>query len=339
MDFRAAPQIRKALRAKVDHGVFGYGKDTEFLHIIKNWFIEEYGAEISEEWIVLLPAIVPVLAAVSRLREGPVLINIPNYHALLEAPIKAGKPTVLSPLKNTNEYYEFDFGDLYRRAEKNINLFFLCNPHNPVGRVYTKNELRELSRFAKAKDLIVISDEAHCGLVFDRPHTPWFTVDSYAAERSITIMGPGKTFNMAGIPFGFAVIPNKKLRGEFEKTCFAMPKPGVLNIAAAKAAYGQSREWHIQAVEYLRNNRDYLENALRSSFPQAKLTHVEGTYLQWIDFRPVGIADPFTWLRDKAKILSNDGKIFGLSGYIRLNFGTQRSHIAEAVERIKAAVG
>jgi cystathionine beta-lyase len=335
MDFRSAPPIIEAIRKKLDHGVFGYGRDPEFPGVIKKWFQDEYNATIQEDWVVLLPAIVPVLAAASHLRKGPALINTPNYHALLAAPLKAGKRTVLSPLKNTNEYYEVDFDDLRARAGEDVRLFYLCNPHNPVGRVYKREELAELSAFAREKNLIVISDEAHCGLVYDRPHIPWFTVDQWAAEHSITLMGPGKTYNLAGLPLGFAVIPNEKLREEFVKACYALPHPGILNVAAAKAAYGQSREWRLQLVEYLRGNRDFLEKRLRKIAPAAKFTHVEGTYLQWIDFRPLGIKDPCLWLQEYPKILPNDGRPFGLEGYVRINFGTTRSRLAEALDRIE----
>jgi cystathionine beta-lyase len=335
MDFRSAPAIIEAIQKKIDHGVFGYGLDPEFPGVIKKWFQDEYNAAIQENWVVVLPAIVPVLAAVSHLREGPVLINTPNYHVLLAAPLKAGKETILSPLKNTGEYYEFDFEDLKSRAREDVRLFYLCNPHNPVGRVYKREELAELNAFARAKNLIVISDEAHCGLVYDRPHIPWFTVDEWAAEHSITIMGPGKTYNIAGLPFGFAVIPNETLREEFVKTCYALPNPGILNVAAAKAAYGQSREWRLQLVEYLRGNRDYLEKRLGEIVPAAKYTHVEGTYLQWIDFRPLGISDPYRWLQEYPKILPNDGKPFGAEGYVRINFGTTRARLAEALDRIE----
>jgi cystathionine beta-lyase len=338
MDFRSAPPIIEAIRAKVDHGVFGYGRDPEFPGVIKKWFWDEYQAAIEEDWVVLLPAIVPVLAAASRLREGPVLINTPNYQVLLAAPHRAGKETVLSPLKNTGEYYEIDFGDLRRRAAEEARLFYLCNPHNPVGRVYKREELEELSAFVREKGLIVISDEAHCGLVYDRPHTPWFTVDEWAAEHSVTLMGPGKTYNIAGLPLGFAIIPNPTLREEFTRTCYALPNPGLLNLAAAKAAYGQCREWRLELVEYLRGNRDYLEQRLRASFPAAKFTHVEGTYLQWIDFRPLGIKDPYRWLQKYPKILPNDGKPFGIEGYVRINFGTTRARLAEALDRIEAQV-
>ncbi|WP_010257262.1 MalY/PatB family protein [Treponema primitia] len=334
MDFKSAPAIIEAIQAKLDHGVFGYGRDQEFPGVIKKWFQDEYKVTIKEEWLTLLPAIVPVLAAVSRLREGRVLINTPNYHVLLAAPGKAGKGTILSPLKNTEEYYEIDFDDLANRIQDDVKLFYLCNPQNPVGRVYKYEELRELSRFAQERGLIVISDEAHCGLVYDRPHLPWFSVDEYAANQSITIMGPGKTYNMAGLPFGFAIIPNPVLREEFVKTCYALSNPGILNVAAAKAAYGSSREWHLQLVDYLKGNRDYLEKELKS-ISGVKFTHVEGTYLQWIDFRPLGIPNPYQWLQDKAKILPNNGKPFGLDGYVRINFGTTRARLEEAVKRIK----
>jgi cystathionine beta-lyase len=343
MDFKSAPAITEALQQKINHGVFGYGQDRELPGVIKKWFQDESKVTIKEEWLVLLPAIVPVLAAVSRLRPGPVLANTPNYHVLLAAPGKAGKETALSPLKSTiaingTEYYEFDFEDLRRRAADDVKLFYLCNPQNPVGRVYKQEELRELSRFAKEKNLIVISDEAHCGLVFDRPHIPWFSVDEYAMDRSITIMGPGKTYNLAGLPFGFAVIPNETLRQEFAGTCYALPHPGILNLAAAKAAYGSCREWRLQLVDYLRGNRDYLEKELKAIGGGIKFTHVEGTYLQWIDFRPLGIRDPYQWLQDKPKILPNNGKPFGLDGYVRLNFGTTRARLEEAVSRIKANI-
>jgi cystathionine beta-lyase len=335
MDFRSSPPIIEAITAKMSHGVFGYGQDPEFPGVLVEWFRREYGLAVKEEWIVLLPAIVPVLAVVSRLREGRVMINTPNYHVLLAAPGKAGKRTILAPLKNTDEYYEMDFEDLRRRIEPDVRLFFLCNPHNPVGRVYKREELEKLSRFAQEHNLVVISDEVHCGLVFDRPHIPYFSVDAYAASNSITIMGPGKTYNLAGLPFGFAVIPNDHLRQEFQRAGYALPHPGILNVAAAKAAYSASGEWKAQLLTYLKGNRDYLENRLKSAFPALRMTHVEGTYLQWLDFRPCGIERPYQWLQDHPKILCNDGKPFGLDGYVRMNFGTTRDRLKEALHRLE----
>jgi cystathionine beta-lyase len=337
MDFRTAPEILKAIRRQTDPGVFGYGYDRDFSRIIRNWFHDEYSLEIDTDWVVLLPAIVPLLSGLSRIREGPVFINTPNYNSLLEAPLKAGKRTILSPLRNINERYDFDFDDMEKRLTPDTRIIYLCNPQNPVGRVYTKEELMKFSAFAEKHGLIVVSDEAHCGIIYDCPHIPFFSSGAYAEANSITIMGPGKTWNLAGLPFGFAVVPGKNLRSELEAVCGVLPHPGLLELEAAKAAYSETKEWRGELLAYLRGNRDYLEKRLNESVPRAKHTHVEGTYLQWIDFRPLGIADPFTWLKEKARVLPSDGKIFGLEGYVRLNFGTQRSRLIEAMDRIEAA--
>ena len=338
MDFPAPPPVLEALRKRVGHGVFGYGIAGELPGILCNWLREEFGVVVEEEWIILIPAIVSALRALSHLREGPVLINTPNYNSLLDAPLAAGKKTILSPLKNSGEKYRIDFDDMRKRLSRDTRLFYLCNPHNPVGRVYTKEELLELSRFARENNLIVVSDEVHCGLAFDMPHIPWFSVDEYAMDQGITLIGPAKTFNIPGLPFGFAVIPSEKLRNDFHNACYALPEPGVMSVIAAKAAFGESREWKNAMVEYLRANRDYVESRLRKAFPSAKLPHVEGTYLQWIDFRPLGIQQPFQWLQDHPKILVSAGKIFGMEGYVRLNFGTTRARLGEALVRIEQCV-
>ena len=335
MDFPAPPAVLSALSERVEHGVFGYGLAGDLPGIICNWMRDEFHVPVEEDWIIFFSSIVAALKAASHLREGPVMINTPNYNNLLEAPLKAGKKTVLSPLKNQEEKYEMDFAGMQKCITPDVRLFYLCNPHNPVGRVYTKEELLELSRFARKNNLLVISDEVHCGLAFDRPHIPWYSVDEYTMERGITIIGPAKTFNIPGLPLGFAVIPNEQLRNEFKKTCYALPGPGVLSVIAAKAAFGKSREWKNAMLEHLRQNRDYLEKRLRNTFPGARLPHVEGTYLQWIDFRPLGIENPFRWLQDHPKILASDGKIFGKEGYVRLNFGTSRARLEEAVNRIE----
>jgi cystathionine beta-lyase len=161
-------------------------------------------------------------------------------------------------------------------------------------------------------------------------------VDDYAFEKSVTIYGPGKTWNIAGLPFGFAIIPDPQTRKTFNEVCYSMPHSGLLGIQAAKAAYGSAKEWRMQLVEYLKGSRDYLEKRLDAL--GVKHTHAEGTYLLWADFRPLGIAEPFRWLKEKARILASEGRIFGLEGYVRLNFGTNRARIKEALDRIENAL-
>jgi len=339
MDFRAPPAVLKALEERAKHGVFGYSFHDKLPGIIGKWILDEFSLTVDENWIVLLPAIIPAFRAASHLRGGSVMLQTPNYTGLLQAPLAAGKETILSLLKNTNEFYEMDYEDMQNRIQSDARLFYLCNPHNPVGRVYRKDELLEMSRFAKKNNLIVISDEVHCGLVYDRPHIPYFSVDDYSMQNSITITGPAKTFNIPGLPFGFAIIPNEKLREEFKKICYTLPETGIFNLTAAAAAYGESREWKNELVDYLRTNRDYIETRLKKIFPEAKLTHAEGTYLQWIDLRPAGINEPFQWLVDNPKIFASDGKIYGAPGYVRFNFGTTMARLTEAMDRIEECVG
>jgi len=335
MDFKAPPAVLKALRDEAEYGIFGYSTHENIPGILKKWMQDEFSLAVEEDWIVLLPAVIPAFRAACSLADGPVIMHVPNYTGLLNTPPAAGKKTVLSPLKNTNEFYEMDFGDMQRCAGEGGKLFFLCNPHNPVGRVYTRDELEEVSRFAKKNNLIVMSDEVHCGLVFDRPHIPYFSVDDYSMQNSITIIGPAKTYNIPGLPFGFAVIPGAGLRADFVKACYTLPEIGIFNLTAAAAAYGESHEWKNALVDYLRSNRDYLEERLKKNFGGAKFTHVEGTYLQWIDLRPMGIVNPFQWLVDNSKIYTSDGKIYGTPGYVRMNFGTTRARLTEALDRME----
>lgn len=231
-----------------------------------------------------------------------------------------------------------DFADLRRRATADTDLFLFCNPHNPVGRVYTRSELEELSDFCKERHLIVVSDEIHCEFAYDRPHLPFIEVNEYSKKYGITLMSPAKTFNLAGIPFAFAIIPNTAIRANFIKAGFGLAHPGILSQRAAAAAYGEAQNWKIAMLDYLRNNRDYLENELKRRFPKAVFPHVEGTYLQWIDFRAYGITQPYEWFLKNASVSLTDGTGFGDGGCVRMNFATSRSVLAEALDRMQQAV-
>ncbi|ADY55298.1 Cystathionine beta-lyase [Syntrophobotulus glycolicus DSM 8271] len=339
MDFKPSPQIVAALKDRTAHEVYGYTRPDRLLYeTIANWFYQTYHYVLEESWIRLLPGIVPALAVAAHIAPGKAAANTPNYPMLLQGPVRAGKELILSPLKETNDYYEMDFADLEQRLTSDTDIFYLCNPHNPVGRVYQKDELAGLSRFAQDNDLLVIADEIHCELVFDRPHIPFLTVDEYAKQHSITLMSPSKTYNIPGLGMAFAIIPNPDLRKKFAQISYALPHPGFFGLEACKAAYGNSGQWRDELVAYLQSNRDYLEEELTQRFPKAKFTHVEGTYLQWIDFRPYGIKDPHGRLLHEAKIALSDGRDFGLDGYVRLNFGCRRELLAEALQRIGSVI-
>ena len=336
MDFESAPAVKARIEKRLQHPVYGYTKTPdELINSFISWFKEEYDFDLEKEWVVPISGIVPALAVVSNLRGGSSITVTPNYHMLLEAPEKAGNKMIRVPLRNDNEYYTFDFDALSKALLPDTKLFYLCNPQNPVGRIYTQKELQEVSSFAKENDLVVISDEIHCELVYDRKHIPFLTVDDYAKENSISFYAPGKTYNIPGVSLAFAVIPNEWIRKEFGRISYALGHPGVFNIEAGIAAYSESKKWRLELIKYLKGNRDYLESELKKRFPKALFTHTEATYLQWVNF---GEGIDGDYLRKNAKVWFTDGKSFGGEGYVRINFGCPRGCITEALDRIESAL-
>ena len=305
MDFESAPAVKARIEKRLQHPVYGYTKTPdELINSFISWFKEEYDFDLEKEWVVPISGIVPALAVVSNLRGGSSITVTPNYHMLLEAPEKAGNKMIRVPLRNDNEYYTFDFDALSKALLPDTKLFYLCNPQNPVGRIYTQKELQEVSSFAKENDLVVISDEIHCELVYDRKHIPFLTVDDYAKENSISFYAPGKTYNIPGVSLAFAVIPNEWIRKEFGRISYALGHPGVFNIEAGIAAYSESKKWRLELIKYLKGNRDYLESELKKRFPKALFTHTEATYLQWVNF---GEGIDGDYLRKNAKVWFTDG--------------------------------
>lgn len=336
MDFESAPAVKERIENRLKHPVYGYTRTPdELIESFIYWFKEEYDFNLEKEWVVPISGIVPALAVVSNLGGGSSITVTPNYHMLLDAPEKAGNKMIKVPLRNDDEYYTFDFDALSKALLPDTKLFYLCNPQNPVGRIYKQDELEQVSSFAKDNDLIVISDEIHCELVYDRKHIPFVTVNDQAKENSISFYAPGKTYNIPGVSLAFAVIPNEFLRKEFNRISYALGHPGVFNIEAGIAAYSQSKVWRLGLIKYLKENRDYLKTELKRRFPDAVFTHTEATYLQWIKFGK-GIDAEF--LRKNAKVWLTDGKDFGGEGYVRLNFGCPRDYITEALDRIERVV-
>jgi len=349
MDFRAPPALLEAVREKLDFGVFGYQNYRPLIETLALAVKRLFDAEIRPEWITLIPSLEPALSAVSAIRSGPVLFSVPNYFHIVSAPGTVGRDSIWSQLKKTagpgnTEYYTMDFEDIERKAGE-ADTFILCNPHNPVGRVFTKDELLELSRIARANGLLVLSDEAHNELVFEGRHIPFWMTDDYAFENSITIMSPGKCCNTASLPVAFAVTPNEKLRKKLVASFFDCIVPGILYAEAARTAYdGSCDSWKKELLAYLKSNRDMLEDGLRKISPEISFPHNEATYLQWVDFSPVlkeavkGGASVCRLLLEKAGIAPSDGVTFGGSqyNYVRLNFGTTKARIKTALERISA---
>ena len=336
MDFISAPAVGKRIAARLEHPIYGYTRTPDLLlKSFINWFKEEYDYELSREWVVPITGIVPALSVASNIGGGSSIAVTPNYHMLLDAPGKAGNRMIKVPLHNDNEYYTFDFDALKKALLPDTKLIYLCNPQNPVGRIYKLSELKRLEEFAKENKLTIISDEIHCELLYDARHIPFITVGDYALDNSVTFYAPGKTYNIPGVSIAFAVIPNANLRDEFNRLSYAMGHPGLFNIEAGIAAYSESKGWRKELIEYLRGNRDYLESELGKRFKDARFTHTEATYLQWVNF---GEGIDASFIRKNAKVWLTDGKDFGAEGYVRINFGCPRDYITEALDRIEKAI-
>lgn len=339
-DFEVPPAVTQRLKKRIEHGIYGYFlTGNEIYDTLINWFWEEYETKVPDKsWIKLVPGIVPALAVASNIGGGKSITNIPNYCNLLDAPKSAGNEMIRVSLRNEDEYYTIDFEALEEAVTEDTKVFYLCNPHNPIGRVYTRWELEQVSAFAKKHQLVVVSDEAHCEVVYEGSHIPFFTVDDYAREHSITLYSNGKLCNVPDVILAFAIIPNPELMAEFERFGYALGEEHVLNVEAGVATYGESKEWKKQLLVYLKENRDYLEKELKMRFPKAKVVHLESTFLEWVDFREYGEDVNANYFLEKAKVFLTDGSDFGAEGYVRINFATRREIIRQALDRMEQAL-
>jgi len=342
MDFAAPPAVLAALHQRVAQGCFGYTVPTPALiDTVLGYLLREYAWQVDPEWLVWLPGLVTGLNVACRAVEGEVLTATPVYPPFLSAPRLSGRQLVTVPLRLAEGRWVWDFAAMEAAVTSETRLLLLCHPHNPVGRAWNQAELEELADFCTRHDLIVCSDEIHCGLLLDagRQHIPLARVGYEIARRCITLMAPSKTFNIPGLGCAFAVIQDASLRQRF---CGAMqgvvPHVNTLGYVAAEAAYGASEAWHAGLISALRANRDRLEAAI-ATIPVLSMTHVEATYLAWIDARGLGVADPVGFFEAAGVGLSN-GAEFGLPGWVRLNFGCPMATLEKALERmIKACSG
>ncbi|WP_137939000.1 PatB family C-S lyase [Chitinivorax sp. B] len=342
MDFAAAPAIQAALQARVAEGVYGYGMPTaEMVSAVIQYHAQHHGWQIRPEWLVPLPGLVPGLNLVCRTMGKPggkVVMATPVYHKFLSAPIHSDKERVVVPLHQVEGRWEWDWNAL-DQALAGADVLLLCNPHNPVGRVWTQDELRRVMTMCAQHQVVVCSDEVHCDLVLapDCKHICYATLGDVAATHSITLLAPSKTWNLAGLGCALAVIPNEALRLRFTQGMQGiMPHVNILGYVAAAAAYRDGEAWRLALIDYLRANRDHLIAAL-DQFQGLTVSNCEATYLAWIDFRETGIIEPQRFL-EAAGVGVSDGTEFGLPGFVRLNFGCPRSTLDEAIRRIKQAL-
>ena len=343
MDFRSPPCILDALHQRVEHGVFGYGaKPNELIEVIIERMANRYQWQIKPEWIVILPGVVAGLNLSVRAFTAPdesTIAPTPIYPPFRKSSAFAQRPQHNAPLRLENGRWIMDLPSLESQLTGKEKLLMLCNPQNPGGTVYTREELLQHLAFAQRHDLIVCSDEIHCDLLLEAgaKHIPFATLSADAERRSITLLSPSKTFNIAGLGASLAIIPDPILRKRFTTTREGIvPSVDVLALTAATAAWRDGDTWLQELLPYLRRNRDRLVSAV-NNMPGLTMTTPQATYLGWVDATALPVDNP-TLFFQKAGLGFSPGADFGEAKFVRINFGCTSATLEEAIKRMEAAV-
>ena len=343
MDFQAPPAVLKALHKRVDHGIFGYAlPPDELVETVIERLETKYQWKIRPSWIVWLPGLVPALNVTCRAfgDDGDeVLTFTPVYPPFLTAPELSRNKLKAIPLRRENDLFTFDLEKFESEISPRSKLLLLCSPHNPVGRRYSRREIRGVAEICLKRNIIICSDEVHCDLILDgAEHIPTATLSNEIAANTITLMSASKTFNVPGLNCAFAVIPNERLRRSFIKNRREIiPSTNVLGYTACLAAYRDCEDWRIELIDYLRGNRDIVYRSINEDIPQLSMDNVEATYLAWIDARKLEAPDAALFF-ERAGVGLSDGRHFQGAGYVRLNFGCPRETLLEALDRMKRAL-
>jgi cystathionine beta-lyase len=347
MDFVSPEPILQALHQRIDHGVFGYTRPTvELRTVIQERLKEVYQWEIGEEEIVFLPGLVTGLNLFYHAFSNPgdgVLVQPPVYFHFVRDPVTHGRVLDDPPLVQKGDTYEIDFTIFEKAISDRTKVFLFCNPHNPVARVFTPKELENVAEICLRHGVLICSDEIHCDLLYPGyQHVPIATLGPEVANQTITLMAPSKTYNLAGLHCGFAIIQNPKLRRTWQTFSSGLiPSVNIAGHIAALAAFRSGQEWLGQVLHYLKGNRDYLAQTIKKKLPSIRMTKMEATYLAWLDCRETGIPEnPFDFFLKEAKVALNDGGTFGRGGegFVRLNFACPRKILTEALDRMRDAL-
>ena len=347
MDFKVAPAIQKALQQRVEHGVFGYNIVPEsYYEATISWFHRRHQWDIQRQWMLYTTAVVPAMSCVIKALTMPgekVLILSPAYNCFFSSIRNNGCEVLESPLKAVGDSFEVDFDDFeVKCADEKTTLFLLCNPHNPSGRVWTKDELQRMYDICRKHDVKVVSDEIHCELIMPGyKFVPFGTI----TDDCVVMISPSKIFNTAGLQIANIICSHPSWRRRIDRAininevCDVNP----FGIVALEAAYNESEDWIDELCQYLWGNYTVLRDFIEKNIPQWKLCRLEGTYLPWVDISAMGITSQELCERllSEAKVWINPGTMYGPKtgeGYVRLNIATQRSRLVEALNRVAKAL-
>lgn len=341
MDFAAPPDVIAALQQRVAHGVFGYGHTTPaFIDAITSAMQRDYGWAVEADWIVPLPGLVSGLNIAARSIGEPgdaIITSTPVYPALFTSAAHMERKCIRVPLDESHNW-TWNMKAVEAAHTPRTRGLMLCHPHNPIGRVWTGQELAGIAAYAEQHDLVVVSDEIHCDLILEPGlrHRPFAMLSPAMARRTITIMAPSKTYNIPGLGVAFAIIPDDSLRRRFHAAMAGItPHPNILGMVATTAAYRDGLPWRSALLDYLRQNRE-LVMGLDGKFG-LKVIKPEATYLAWIDCRESGIDNPQAFF-EAAGVGLSEGSDFGGQGFVRLNFGCPRAVLETALERMLTAL-
>lgn len=350
MDFRSPPAVIEALQERAAHGIFGYNAPGDcYYEAFQMWTAEHYGRLIDREWIVLSPGVVAALDNMVQAFTAPgdkIIVQPPVYYPFFNTVENNGRVISRNPLKLNGTRYEMDFEDLAKKAaDPAATLAILCSPHNPVGRVWTAEELARFGQICRDNNVLVISDEIHADLIFDGyEFTSYASISEDFAESSIVCTAPSKTFNLAGLKLSNIIVQNEEMRDTFVEALRRNGLSGTntFGIVAAEAAYRHGEAWLQAAMDYIQDNYRFLQTYIAENIPQLTVMPIEGTYLAWLDFGALGLdqAQREALLMGEAKVWLNEGSMFGPEGegFQRINIACPRTLLARALERIKTAV-
>ncbi len=351
MDFEAPAPVIDAIVKRARQGVYGYTTAMPgYYDAIINWFKKRHNWKIKKEWIVLTPGIVPAINMLIQTFTNPgdkVLIQKPVYYPFMRAINKNKRVIQNNPLQLKNGKYHIDLKDLHEKAkDPDTKIMILCSPHNPVGRVWSKDDLVRLGEICLKNNVLVIADEIHCDLVLNGfTHTPFASISSEFTENSITCTAPSKTFNLAGLNTSNLIIPDLEKSMQFSETLQrnGINTPNVFGPIALEAAYTRGEEWLAQVLEYIEDNLRYMTKFIEDKLPVINVIEPEATYLVWLDFRQLNIAREQLeeLLCNKAKVALDYGHVFGVEegeGFARINIACPRATLKEGLEKIEKAV-
>lgn len=345
MDFKCSEEILNDMHKKIDHGIFGYSKnDEKYFNVINKWYRSNFDIELKQEWLVITPVVGVALAiSVKILTEENdyVLINNPVYYTFSKTVLDNKRKIISSDLVLKHGHYEIDFEDFENKIRKyNVKVFLLCSPHNPIGRVWTKNELDKIIEICKKYNVFIVSDEIHCDFVWNGNHTCLFEYGDYQ-DHIILCTSPTKTFNLAGLQVSNIFIPDQEIRKKFQRELWntGYSLINIMGLVACESAYENGQKWLCEVKNYILENIKYVNIFLNEKLPKIKLIYPEGTYLLWLDFNEFNLSDDMLdeLLLNEAKLWLDSGKKFGETGkgFQRLNVALPRKKLEWAMEQLK----